>query len=313
VIDLRLGRWQDALADVADGSVRLILTSPPYDNARTYEDTNEPVDFDELAAFGLRVLCPGGVFAMVLDGAVNDGEQSTMPYDVICSWARKPGWRLLQVLTYGRRGAPGAYPGRFRRDGEPLILMVKDGAPHVCAKERIASEAKSDMSRAIGFAGVRRRDGRTETFGMDQNGNRREVRPVAHVGSIWWYGMVGHGQDPSADTGHPATFAEAFALDAVNVWTNPGDLVCDPFAGSCTVGKACQVLGRRFVGAERVGPCPRCGGGFPTRCACPPNGWLDYYHLGLRRIGDREACERGARAEAEAIGQAMLPGIGGAP
>ena len=40
--DLRLGRWQDVLADdPADGSVRLILTSPPYDNARTYEGTNE--------------------------------------------------------------------------------------------------------------------------------------------------------------------------------------------------------------------------------------------------------------------------------
>ncbi len=49
--DLRLGAYQDALADVADGSVRLILTSPPYDNARTYEDTSEPVDFDALARF----------------------------------------------------------------------------------------------------------------------------------------------------------------------------------------------------------------------------------------------------------------------
>jgi hypothetical protein len=53
LIDLRLGRWQDALADVPDGSVRLILTSPPYDSARTYEGTCEPVDFDE---FGMRRL-----------------------------------------------------------------------------------------------------------------------------------------------------------------------------------------------------------------------------------------------------------------
>jgi hypothetical protein len=68
---LHLGRWQETLSALPDASVRLILTSPPYDNARTYEGTNEPVDFAELAAFGLRVLMPGGTFAMVLDGAVN--------------------------------------------------------------------------------------------------------------------------------------------------------------------------------------------------------------------------------------------------
>ena len=66
--DLRLGRWQDMLdagpSRLADGSVRLLLTSPPYDNARTYEGTNEPVDFAELAAFALRVLCPGGTLCL---------------------------------------------------------------------------------------------------------------------------------------------------------------------------------------------------------------------------------------------------------
>lgn len=73
-----------------------------------------------------------------------------------------------------------------------------------------------------------------------------------HRGSVWWYGSVGHGQDPSSSIGHPATFAEAFALDAVTVWSNPGDLVVDPFAGSATVGRACIDLGRRFVGAEQI-------------------------------------------------------------
>ena len=44
----------------------------------------------------------------------------------------------------------------------------------------------------------------------------------------------------------------AFARDAVEVWSNPGDLVCDPYAGSATVGRACIDLGRAFIGAERV-------------------------------------------------------------
>ena len=281
MIDLRLGRWQEALADISDGSVRLILTSPPYDNARTYENTCEPVDFDELAAFGLRVLCPGGVFAMVLDGAVNDGVQSTTPYEVIVSWARMPGWRFLQVLAYGRQGAPGAYKGRFRRDHEPLIVMVKDGAEHVCEKQRIAERALFGEGGAFT---VRTSNGAKRP----KTSRRDDAFDMKHRGSIWWYGVVGHAHDPSADTGHPATFAEAFALDAVNVWSNPGDLVVDPFAGSTTVGRACQILGRHFVGSERV---PK------------------YHEIGLRRLRDPAACERAALEKAAAIGQAMLPGV----
>ena len=243
--DLRLGRWQDVLADdPADGSVRLILTSPPYDNARTYEGTNEPVDFGELAAWSIRKLMPGGTMAMVLDGAVNDGVQSVTPYRVICEWAALEGWRLLQVLAYGRRGVPGEYKGRFRKDHEPLILMVKDGALHVCDKHRISQKSEGTLVRGSTFAN---RDGSKR----GPSNASIVARETVHRGSVWIYD-VGNGHDPSSASGHPATFAEAFARDAVDVWSNPGDLVVDPFAGSATVGRACEDLGRRFIGAERV-------------------------------------------------------------
>lgn len=248
-IDLRLGSWQSTLdagpSRIPDASVRLLLTSPPYDNARTYEGTQtEPVDFGELARFALRVLMPGGTLAMVLDGAVNDGEQSVTPYRVICEWAALPGWRLLQVLAYGRQGAPGEYVGRFRRDHEPLIVFVKDGATHVCEKGRVAERA----GHHPGSMTTRERGGAMR----GQTSKRADAFDLKHRGSIWQYGSTGNGHDPSASTGHPATFAERFALDAVKVWSNPGDLVCDPYSGSGTVAKACRDLDRSFVGAERV-------------------------------------------------------------
>lgn len=241
---LHLGRWQDTLQSIPDGSVRLILTSPPYDNARTYEGTNEPVDFDELASFCLRVLCLGGTLAMVLDGPCRDGRQSVTPYRVICEWAALKGWTFRQFLIYGRAGVPGNTKGWFRRDHEPLLVFVKNGAEQICEKMRVASLSKK----------ARRKRGSVSRLA---NGEMRNVcnipdSGIAHRGSFWDYGVVGHGHDPSADTGHPATFAEAFALDAVQVWSNPGDLVVDPFAGSATVGRACIDLGRRFNGSERV-------------------------------------------------------------
>lgn len=246
--DLRLGSWQSTLdagpSRVPDASVRLLLTSPPYDNARTYEGTQtEPVDFGELARFALRVLVPGGTLAMVLDAPMRDGEQSVTPYRVICEWAALSGWKFRQFLAYGRGGAPGNTTGWFRRDHEPLIVFVKDGGDQVCEKDRIA-----ERSAPYKISGYRRRFGGDAIVGTEAR--RGKTDDIKHRGSIWWYGSVGG--DDSASTGHPATFSEAFALDAVQVWSNPGDLVCDPYAGSATVGRACIDLGRSFVGAERV-------------------------------------------------------------
>lgn len=244
-IDLRLGRWQDVLADVLDGSVRLLLTSPPYDDARTYEGTCGPVDFGELAAFALRVLCPGGTLAMVLDGPVRDGEQSATPYRVAVEWSALPGWRFSQMLAYQRNGLPGEYRGRFRKDHEPLLVFVRDGDGRVCEKDRLAEPANC----VLGSGSARTSDGRMRQGGW---GARPTARNIRHRGSVWSYGSVGHGHDPSCNTGHPATFAERFARDAVAVWSNPGDLVCDPFGGSGTVARACLDSGRKFVGAELV-------------------------------------------------------------
>jgi hypothetical protein len=126
-----------------------------------------------------------------------------------------------------------------------LIVFVRDGGEQICEKERIAE-------RAVKTAGMNRtkRDASGSLVRSGSPGSADSL--TCHRGSVWWYGANGHGVDHSSDTGHPATFAERFAVDAVKVWSNPGDLVCDPYSGSGTVAKACRDLGRSFVGAERV-------------------------------------------------------------
>jgi DNA modification methylase len=49
---------------------------------------------------------------------------------------------------------------------------------------------------------------------------------------------------------HPATFPEALAKDHIKTWSNPGDLVIDPFSGSGTTCLGAKELGRRFIGIE---------------------------------------------------------------
>ena len=49
---------------------------------------------------------------------------------------------------------------------------------------------------------------------------------------------------------HPATFPYALAADHIKSWSNPGDLVLDPFCGSGTTLRAAVDLGRRAIGIE---------------------------------------------------------------
>ena len=49
---------------------------------------------------------------------------------------------------------------------------------------------------------------------------------------------------------HPAIFPEALAHDHIISWSNPGDVVLDPFMGSGTTAKMAKLTGRKYIGFE---------------------------------------------------------------
>jgi len=49
---------------------------------------------------------------------------------------------------------------------------------------------------------------------------------------------------------HPAVFPAELPEKAIRIWTDIGDLVCDPFCGSGSTGVAARRMGRRFLGIE---------------------------------------------------------------
>ena len=53
-------------------------------------------------------------------------------------------------------------------------------------------------------------------------------------------------------TGHPAAFPDKLAEDQIVTWSNPNDIVFDPFMGSGTTGKMAIINERNFIGVEKV-------------------------------------------------------------
>jgi site-specific DNA-methyltransferase (adenine-specific) len=52
-------------------------------------------------------------------------------------------------------------------------------------------------------------------------------------------------------TGHPAPFPEKLVSDHIISWSNEGDIILDPFAGSGTTGVACKNLNRNYILIEK--------------------------------------------------------------
>ena len=49
---------------------------------------------------------------------------------------------------------------------------------------------------------------------------------------------------------HAATFPEQLAADHIQSWSNPRDVVLDPFVGSGTTGKMAVLASRQFIGID---------------------------------------------------------------
>lgn len=80
---------------------------------------------------------------------------------------------------------------------------------------------------------------------------RRPVKAKGTYQNVWMFG-VGHGHS-TLDTiafKHPAIFPEQLAERHILTWTNPGDLVFDPFVGSGTVPKMARKHDRQWIGLD---------------------------------------------------------------
>jgi hypothetical protein len=240
--------FAETLRRVAEmGGADLILTSPPYADARTYGAgvSWTMADYQCLGDAVKPALKPGGHCLMVLDAPVREWrpgygtERGFLPWQVMLDWAERVGLRVPDRMAYGRRGVPGDFGMRFRNDWEPLIWVQRSGAEGYIDKVSVAERAVAVAKFSV--VGLPRPDGSKDSASAFETDLR-------HKGNFWWYGAPPGGSEFKYD--HKAAFMLAFAEDAVRCFAPVGGLVCDPFTGSGTSAVAAAKHGRRFFGGD---------------------------------------------------------------
>lgn len=237
------GDCLERMKDISDGSVDMVLTSPPYDNLRTYSGNN--VLWSESVWRGViselyRVAKSGGVVVwIVADATVNGSETGTSFKQAL--WAKDCGFNLHDTMIWnkGAFSAVGSLKSRYAPVFEYMFVFSKGYA----GTFNPIKDRKNKWAGSVVSGNIRQRDGSVRP--MSGSGSKTVAR-FGQRFNIWDMPAVKSRQD----TRHPAQFPVSLANDHIISWSNEGDTILDPFMGSGTTGVACANTGRRFIGIE---------------------------------------------------------------
>lgn len=217
--------------------VDLVVTSPPYDNLRTYG--GHTWNFETLAAQLVRVLKPGGVIVWVVADATVNGSETLTSMRQAIHFRDVCGLSVHDTMIYQKTGQPFPEQTRYNQTWEYIFVLSK-GKP-----KTFNGITEPTMWRSKKGYGTRQADGTIKQMEYE-TGKETKLR-----GNVWKY-STGYGlstPDKYAHE-HPAMFPESLAKDHISSWSNPGGVVLDPFAGSGTTCKAAKELERRYIGIE---------------------------------------------------------------
>ena len=237
------GNHLEILPRFPDDTFDMFLTSPPYDNLRSYEGYD--FQFEPLARELYRVLKLGGVGVWVVNDATIDGSETLTSFKQALFF-KNIGFNIHDTMIYCRESLPLTH-NRYEQHFEYMFVLAK-GTPvkfspllektlHAGERYLLASDSASTREHAGKLGG---KSGKRTTFSQQK---RR--------GNVWKY-FVGFNlsTNDKAAFEHPAIFPEKLAEDHILSWSNPGDVVLDPMCGSGTTCKMAAKHGRKYVGID---------------------------------------------------------------
>ena len=228
------GDCLSALKSLPDELFSLTVTSPPYNIGKEYEI---PLPIDDYVAWCeqwmdevYRVTQPNGAFWLNLGYLEIGGKAKAVPLSYLL-WNRSRFYLMQEVVW--NYGAGVASRKSLSPRNEKLLWYVKHSENYTFNLDAIRDpDVKYPLQKKNGKL-------RCNTIGK----NPSDVWQIAKVTS-------GENRSSAEQTNHPAQFPLDLVDRIVLGFSNPGELVLDPFMGSGTVALSCLEHGRRVLGFE---------------------------------------------------------------
>lgn len=239
MIDLRQGDCLEVMAAMDSGSVDLTVTSPPYDNLRTYNGNNDQWSADvwqKVIAELYRITKDGGVVVWVVGDATIKGSETGTSFKQALH-AMDCGFNLHDTMIYAKDAIAFPDSNRYQQCFEYMFVFSKGKPAHL---ELIKDRQNKSFGRKV-TGTERQKDGSTKKAACYGS----EIKKYGARWNVWEIKT-----EKGSKRGHPATFPEQIANDHILSWSNPDDVVFDCFMGSGTTGAMAVKNGRKFIGIE---------------------------------------------------------------
>lgn len=227
----------DFMRCLPDGRIDLTVTSPPYDNLRTYNGNIDQWNFEKFKLIAkelFRVTANGGVVVWVVSDATIKGNETGSSFRQAL-YFQECGFNLHDTMIWVKDGGGAVGSNKCYTQNFEYMFVFSKGTP----KSINLIYDKPNLSYGVDKSGV----GRRKADGEKKIEKRKPSKEFSRRNN-WWYIPPQKGGD------HPAVFPLQLAKDHILSWSNENDTVFDPFLGSGTTGIAAVQTGRNFIGVE---------------------------------------------------------------
>lgn len=230
-IKLIMDDCANAIKNISDSSIDLIITSPPYDDLRNY---NNNINYADLIREFYRILKQGGVIIWNVNDRIRNGSKTLTSFKQAILF-NELGFNVNDIMIWEKTNPmPQVKQPRYNQVFEFMFVFSK-GKPKTF--NPILVECKNS---GVNYNSTCKQI----TKGKERIAKHFLINKQKVDSNIWKFAIAQN------KTEHPAVFPMELPLRHIVTWSNENDTVLDPFMGSGTTGIACIKTNRKFIGIE---------------------------------------------------------------